>query len=341
MRRYKLVLTGPKNTSATASATGATSSTATASSSKPITATYDSQINGQDNPSALDIAFDVATGPLALAFASSYVELFGISLQDVAKASQWQGGILSLYGGFSSGYPLANASQYGLLATGTVLQAFGNWTGTHQSILFFLTPAGTDKQIIFHWQKGQKLSVAVTAALATSYVGYTLKSKLTTDPTAANEDIHLCPSIYALRDYLKTKTNELGIAPQLDGVDLAIDTTGINIGLYDTPNSNTPTKLAFNDFQGQPVYFGVGGNSGTVQTTLNLRSDLAYGGRWTFPSQVAAGFSLTQPASQAPLPQDKSALTGTFTTIELRHVGRFRSPQGADWITIANGNPLT
>ena len=133
MRRYKIVLTAPP--SGAPALSGATMNT---SSSGVTTATYDSQIGGQDNPSALDIAFDISNGPLSASFQGSYVEIFGLSLQDVTKVKQWQLGKLQIYGGFSSGFPLANPKQYGLLSTATIQQAYGNWTGTQQSVIFIL-----------------------------------------------------------------------------------------------------------------------------------------------------------------------------------------------------------
>lgn len=325
MRRYKVVLTSE-------------------GSSTP-SVTYDSQTNGKDNPGALDIAFDVSVGPLDVSIASSYVEVFGVSLTDIQKVKQWQGGSLSLYGGFSPGFPLAKASQYGLLAGGTILQAFGNWTGTHQSIVFFLTSAGTDKDVVFQWQKGQKLSQAITTALSSSYPGFTVTSMLKNDPAAANTDLHSCPGIYAFATYIKNTTNNLGLAPAQGGIDLfsnggtpLASASGSRLLLLDSPVSQTPFQLDFNDFQGQPVYFGVGGNA-IVQTTLNLRSDLVFGGQFTFPSQVAGGYVSTQPAiATAPLPKDNSALTGTYNIVNLRHVGRFRDPQGAGWVTIIDGS---
>lgn len=326
MRRYHLVVTSPS--------TGGTNNSNSAVATAGKSFILDSQTGSADNTAALDIAFDISVGPLALAYVGSYVEVFGVSIQDVANIHKWQGGTLSLYGGFSAGFPLANPAQYGLLAKGYVLQAFGNWTGTHQSIIFILAPTASDNQVVFHWAVGQKLSQAVTSAIKSSYPGITVVSNLTNDPVATTEDAHLCSSMYGLFSYIKSITYKLGLAKSIGGIQAKV--SGVQVILYDSPMKSTVTTFDFDDFQGQPVNFGYGSSS-TVQATLNLRADLSIAANFKFPSQVAAGYSITQPASPSPLAKNSSVMKGQFMINFLRHVGRFRDPQGLSWVTVVNG----
>lgn len=330
MRRYRIVVTGPNSTASIGSKS--------ASFHQQRDLVWDSQNkDGTDNTEALDIAFDLTVGPLGLTAVGSYVEVFGVSLQDVANVRRWQGGTLSIYGGFSAGFPLANTKQYGLLARGTVLQAFGNWTGTHQSVSFVLTPAGSDKQVVFHWQKGMKLSQAITTALNNSYRGFTVKSQLQNDPVAAVDDAHYCPNLYTFVEYITRMTYTLGYATKLGGIQVRV--SGTVLILYDSASPQSPNKLEFNDFQGQPVNFGYGGGA-TVQAMLNLRYDLSLGVNFSFPQEVVSGFLINNPMAPVPLPKNGSTITGTYMCNMLRHVGRFRDPMGTAWTTIVDGVQL-
>ena len=189
------------------------------------------------------------------------------------------------------------------------------------------------------------MSSAIRSAITEAYPGYTVKSYLAYDPIAIVDDTHCSPSIFTFRDYIARITSRVaGYSLELNGVDICLDNTGSIINLYNifnAPVAANPVQIAFNDLQGQPVYFGPSNNTAAVQTALNLRYDLALGGRFAFPTQVATGYLLNQPASgTATLAKNNSALTGTFTITTLRHVGRFRDPHGESWVTIAEGNPL-
>lgn len=326
MRRYRIVIT-PSDTTSTNNVNGT-------SVSAGRSLIYDSQINGQDNPSALDIAFDVVVAGMDLALPGSYIQVFGVPITEVSKVRRWQGAKISLWGGFSSGFPLADASQYGLLAKGTILQAYGNWSGLDQSVVFVLTAAGTDREVNFYWEKGKTLSSAVSSALY-QYTGYKFKSMLTNDAVATQTVAHYSDSIYTFGQYLKEYTNSIGLASGLNGVLLVCN--GDSITLYDSPVSSNVTTINFNDFQGQPLYFGYGGP--TVQTALNLRHDLSIGSKFKFPNEVSTGYLMNTPSSMATLPKDNSIISGTFIANSIRHIGKFRDPHADSWVTVVDGVP--
>src|ERR1700678_2618115 len=95
-------------------------------------ATFTNQIQGPNGPMCdlgapqveLEITAYQADNPLG----GSFVRIWGVSIQQIAQASDFNGAPISVYAGMQNGLPLATAdtSQAGLIAQGYVQQAYGN-----------------------------------------------------------------------------------------------------------------------------------------------------------------------------------------------------------------------
>ena len=333
MRKYKLVVSR-KGQTYTEVTTGSSTHGTDQAKTGLLYSSFDDK--GNDNPAALDIVFDITVAGADLAMPGSYVEVFGVSIDTVKTIRKYQGGVLSLYAGFSKGFPLAKPDQYGLIARGTIVQAYGNWTGTSQSVVFMLMAAGVDGEVPFVWNEGAKLSTAIKSALKLSYGRYTFINKLSADPVATVDEASHSENIFTFGEYLKRMTLGMGYAKAYGGI--SITAIGDSIYVYDAPQSAKPINIDFNDMQGQPVYFGYAGNS-TTQVMLNMRKDFTVFSEYTFPTQVSAGYSFISPANTVTLTKDSSLIKGTYVANSVRHFGHFRDPRGESWVTIVNGVP--
>lgn len=96
-------------------------------------------------------------------------------------------------------------------------------------------------------------------------------------------------------------------------------------------NTAIPKQLSFTDLMGQPTWMG----PFELSTVLVMRGDLKVGSFVKMPTGLPNLGAVTTAAS---LPQfrQKSVFQGTFFLHSLRHVGRFRQPDGSSWCTVAN-----
>ncbi|HXB13972.1 MAG TPA: hypothetical protein VNZ45_18425, partial [Bacteroidia bacterium] len=145
-------------------------------SSNPYGAQWISVVNGQNDPGALDIDFDItvtAGAPVGS------LTIKGITQSDISQATYLTGARIQIFAGFTEGLPLANNQvlHQGLICDGQIYPAFGNWTGNDLSLTFIIKPGNqtgiggpTDpKNIVHNLQKNVPLSSAIQQALTTAF----------------------------------------------------------------------------------------------------------------------------------------------------------------------------
>ncbi|MFL9915054.1 hypothetical protein PQR75_06560 [Paraburkholderia fungorum] len=149
---------------------------------------------GSVNPAALKVELDIPSGFLHEPIGNAYIKISGVSLQEVAQGSNLNRMNILVYGGMSKGLPLANPDQVGMLCSGQIWQAFGNWIGTEQSLNIYMQAGGSNANssqttgfpagpttlpspntnanpagIVFQWQAGQPLLVPLVQTLQNAY----------------------------------------------------------------------------------------------------------------------------------------------------------------------------
>jgi hypothetical protein len=89
-------------------------------------------VNGEHDPGALQVEFDVQSYGEHIGAIKGFVRVWGIPIKLISQATNLNNCTLSLYGGMSKGLPLANAqvAHQGLLGSGRIYPAFGNWKQT-------------------------------------------------------------------------------------------------------------------------------------------------------------------------------------------------------------------
>ncbi|WP_157661700.1 hypothetical protein [Burkholderia ubonensis] len=322
-------------------------------------------IPGSSNPYAQNIELDLPVTFLHEPLPNAYLRIWGISLTEIGQASNLQGMNVAIYGGMSAGLPLANASQSGILASGQILQSFGNWIGSDMTLdmyVFFGGSSPTSNQttgnssttsttplpatnqnpanIIWQWSAGQSFNSAVTNSLSTVFPKYQIQG--TASPNLAwtgAPEIGFFATVKQFAQYLNELSQKIigGSTPNQQsypGVFLAFQNNTITIG--DGSTQTTPKQINFIDLIGQPTF----SQPFQVQVSCVMRADIKVGDYVKLPpgpgiiqSGSASQFFNVQPGDQYSTAKSGSIFSGTFLVNAVRHVGNFRNPAAQSWIT--------
>ncbi len=321
MRFYKIVVTDPDNI-------------------VPPRTWSSLNADGSYNPNAQNVEFDIPLSTFATPTTAAYVRIWGVSLADIGQASDFNNYGIAIYGGMSQGLPLANAAQSGLLLSGTIQQAFGNWIGVQQSLDFIVMPQVTPPNITLTWRKGTELVQAITQTLQTAFGGsYSIDTsglQETTGFVLSEDQVGFFDNIAQFATFIKQASYAAQpIKPVsgqgYSGMDIILQ--GNVIRLIDNSGAkiSLPRQIAFTDLIGQPTWIGLY----QMQFNCIMRADLSLGDYIKMPPSVV----ITAPSSYSQY-RNKSAFQGVFQILgqqsTIRHVGNYRQQDGYSWITTVN-----
>ncbi len=299
--------------------------------SKKTVSLYDSYPNGVNDPGALNVEFDFMTAPYAVPTGNAFARVWGISIQDIAQARNLNGKLVAIYGGMQKGLPLANPAQAGLLISGQILQAYGNWIGTDMTLDMQVVAAASPdvggpttpppQNIVINWKAGTPLAQAIATALTTAFPTYKQTINISKNLVLATDEKGFYGNLTQFAQYLKQISQDV-VGGTYQGVDIVVGDSSFNV--YDGTTVTTPKQIQFTDLIGQPVAFG------PLQISMNcvMRADLSVGDYIKMPPALVE-------TTQNSLSQYKqsSIYQGSFQIDTLRHVGNFRQPSGMSWIT--------
>lgn len=307
-------------------------------------ATFTSVVNGQVDPGALDIEIGIQAFNMAAPVGMGHVRIWGVSLPTVLQASQFQNASITVSAGMSPGLPLATAAyqagQQGVIAKGTVFQAYGNWVDTEQYLdLIIATDGGATQSqpanLTFAWPKGTMLGAGIHQTLQTAYPGWDVASHVSPNLLLPENVSGAYQTLGQFAAFVNDYSRSLMSGDTTyNGIDIT-PIAGTSFRLYDGTQQmpSGPKQLAFQDLIGQPTWFG----KDQISFDTMMRADIAVGDQIMFPGVLTTS-SEAELGSQ---PADKIALTGAFAIQMARHVGRFRNPSGGAWVTTfqAYSNP--
>ena len=297
---------------------------------------WTSHPNGQRDPGALDIEFDMLVLPAATPSGAQTLSIHGPNFQDLQQATKFAGVNLTMRAGMQAGLPLANPAQAGVILEGQVFQSYGNWQGTEMSLDLVILPSYyTDDRpgnFVFQWNEGQSLQAALKATLSIVYPNYPIVFHMGKDIISQATQIHVASTLEDLSQYLVEHTSD---APYNNGVNITIQAGQLIV--IDSTYNPSPIPLAFTDMIGQPTWI----DQKTMQVKTVLRADVQVGSVITMPKgmQSSPGLVLTTGSSLPSSLKYQTAFQNNFTVIELRHIGSFRSSDASSWCTIFNCVP--
>jgi hypothetical protein len=308
--------------------------------------TFGSQINGVNNPGALNIEMDLPIYPYHTPQGGSVIRVWGVGLQMIGQAADLNGMQFQLSAGMAKGLPLANPLQYGLIAQGTIYQAFGNWEDTNQTLDLIVNPTidlESDGGMAFNWEPGQSLSTAIATSLQQAFPSYTSTINISSSLQAPNSapQIGVYTSLSAFAQYLNDLTQEAGrsaLGEDYQGVSIAISGKTLNVFDGTVASPKPITQLAFSDLIGQPTWIG----AAQITVKCVMRYDLQVGDQFKFPTGVATPYALTTADAAYPNApaRSKTIFQGAFQITEAHFYGNFRQPDGQSWNTTYVAIPL-
>jgi len=305
---------------------------------------FTNKVNGQVDMGALDIELDISTAGQALPIStSSFLRIWGISLQQVGQATSLVGKSIAVYGGMQAGLPLAKPAQSGLIVSGTIYPAYGNWVGTSMTLDMQIVPylyAGlrTPVNIAFNWPAGTTLASALTGAFSIAFPQWKVQMAISPNLVQNHDEPGFYGNLQQLAEYVKQKSIAIIGGDSYNGVEIgaSANTLVVTDGTQDA--SATKTQVAFEDLIGQPTWIGLY----ECQIKTAMRADIAFGSVITLPPLVATltGDAVAPPAtipsSSSPSglqSRQNSSFQGDFRVVRLRHVGRLRQPDAFSWNT--------
>jgi hypothetical protein len=295
---------------------------------------WQSHPGGVFDPNALDIEFDCQVADVATSAQVFTVTIHGVSLADLSQAQQFTGMQFSMKGGMQAGLPLANPRQAGLLVAGTVFQSYGNWEGVDMRLDLVIAPStytlDNPGNIVLNWQAGQSLPQALQQTLSVAYPGVPFTANVAPQLVQDFDELHFCSTLQELCQCIQGITQGYFVGPNYSGVNLTCQNGQFFV--WDSTYNPTPIQINFTDFVGQPTWIDVN----TMICKLVLRHDIQLGSVIQMPQglQNRPGFVNTTAQSFPSSNNYQTAFQGVFTASELRHIGSYRSTDGASWSTI-------
>ncbi|NDU92754.1 MAG: hypothetical protein G3I10_09155, partial [Ferrovum sp.] len=273
---------------------------------------WTSHPNGNYNPSAQEVEFDILTAPFGTPVGAQAITIYGISLQELTNAQQFAGMNITISAGMKAGLPLANPKQSGVILVGTVWQSFGNWEGTEMTLDFVVVPSAysldNPGNIVLNWQANTPLSQALTQTLNTAYPDMTVTMNISDQLVLPNQEVHACSTLTQLAQYLQGMTKGYFLGENYGGVRITIQ--GGTIVVWDDTYQPDTVQINFTDLVGQPTWI----EPNIMQAKFVMRADLQLGSIITMPQgmQNSPGLFKTTAQSLPSSMKNQSSFQGSF-----------------------------
>lgn len=325
------------------------------------------QQRGSTNPAALRVEMDIATTAQDAVCPNSFVRIHGVGLAEISQASNLNGAEVQVFGGMAAGLPLANPNQAGLLCSGQIVQAFGNWIGVDQTLEFYVGASGsspdssqvtgvpgttlapttnsTPAGFVFQWAAGQPLMVPLVNCLSQVFPQYAIVGAVHPGLVwSGATTTGYYKTLPQLAQWISQKSISMisGYAPPVvpgpdtySGVSIILFNNTIIIS--DGTTQTLPLQIQFQEIVGQPTW----SQTNTVQTACVMRADVQVGDYVTLPDLpgITQQGSFNQFFNPNPFGNGYSdqksgtIFTGTFMVTAVRHVGDSRDPGATSWVT--------
>jgi len=283
-----------------------------------------------DNYSALQLDLDIYQSYFHQPAPLGSLTLYGVSFEELNQSANFVGSFIKVYLGMTPGLPFANASQAGLVVSGTILQSFGNWQGNNVSLSLIITASEidptTDINLSFNWEKGQKLEQAVKQTLS---IGYNtpidnIQGGFSQDLIFTEVQTAVFTNINTFASWVNTISKAINPSPNYFGASITCTSSGFL--LSDGRELQTEVKMIdFTDLIGNITWL----SQATISVKVVMRADLEPGMYIKFP--YLAPVVNTATFAQA---RNQVSFQGVFRISQLRHQGSSRQASADSWVTV-------
>lgn len=302
---------------------------------------YDSSNNAAG---AMNISFDALITAADVASAGTMLTIYGIPLSVLSQSvNLWQCR-LTLFAGFSGGLPLENESQSGVILQGSIINPYGNWEGTFQSLNLIIAPSdilndvGQPLSITVDGKKGEKLSDVLLRALTKTYSGHAIDISISDNLVLVEDFIGVCNRLSQLAVATRSTSKKLLNQSGYLGVQM-VQQQG-RILVFDNLSSNGVVEIKPQELIGQPTWIELN----VISFKTPMRADLIVSDVVTLPIDIFDnGSSVLSVGSEQAFMSQKQKLnfSGKFLIKSVRHVGEYRNSSGGAWVTITEAYALT
>lgn len=296
------------------------------------------------NPGALNVEFDIPVSVYNAPMGGAALKVYGIGMPMVRGATDFNPSIdfadyfnITIAAGMAKGLPLAKSVQYKEIMRGRILQAYGNWQGTSQTLDFIIgLPTGSRSSPLnfqFNCEKGTPVKTAVLSTLKVAFSGIVAEKDITvniSDNLVPPETVtHRCHTLTEFSYMLNELSKSIIKDTNYPGVQIAFQNGYIDVYDYTNIENRKPHAIEFTDFIGMPTWIGVQ----TITFRTVMRGDLKVGDVITMPKQSQdLGLILSAPGSYAQY-RNTAAFTGKFWITSIRHTGFFRQGNADSWVS--------
>lgn len=292
---------------------------------------------GVRDPGALNVELDL-TGqtPADQPMGQGFVRVWGVGLSVLSQAKNFANQAIVVKAGMGVGLPLGNPSQAGVVASGHIFKFFGNWEGVNQSIDLQISAGGSGVNTTqtpgpnpapqalngtLDWKKGQPLGPALQQTLQQMLPNATVAMNISSIVAPQDQQGYYA-NITELAQYIRR------VSQMIQGHDkpgVSITPFGDKVTVDDATSPQQGGQISYTDLIGQPTWI----DFQTISLKCIMRSDIHVSDMITMPSNSVALGQLTNTTQT-----NQVAFQGSFYVTRVRHVGNFRQPDGASWVTI-------
>jgi hypothetical protein len=295
--------------------------------------------SSRGNPSALNVELELSVYD-ADTFIGGTVVIWGVALEDISSSNNLHNKAITISGGMQPGLPFATAqsAEAGLLYKGKIQQSFGNWVGTEMCLTLVLIPGPIEKNppppnapdpppknLVLDWRKGKPLADALRQCILMGLPEWSPNISISSQLVAPQDNVGYYSNFRELNNYVRAVSHQIMQGdPKYTGVGICLQQGEVTV--HDNTSPPSPKEIAFIDLVGQPTWIA----PTTIQIKTVMRGDMKVGDHVTLPpTRVVTTADAQSGISGTPL-----TFSGTFEVKSLRHIGNFRQPDGAAWVTI-------
>lgn len=290
-----------------------------------------------DYNGALNIELDITTTYQDLGQKGSWVRIWGIPKEQLGPQYSLYNKPMTVSAGMSKGLPLAKQQQRGKILDAKVYNALGNWIGTDMTLDVMCLPGQTAPEgagpnptpnvnnIVINAPKDKKLEEAIRQALKAAYPDNKIGSiKISDKLKPVQDQIGYHGNLEQFGVFIRRLSQDIINAPDYFGVGITLDNGIFNVFDNSSPQQSQG-QIAFEDLIGQPTWL----KPNIIQFKTVMRADIHCNDTVKLPpGPVTYTSGVVQSTNQ------KTLFKGSFVVQQVRHVGNFRQPDAASWVTI-------
>lgn len=284
---------------------------------------------------ALQVDFNLPVAPCTIPTGAGTLTVWGLPMDKISGAADYHNKKIKIFGGMAKGLPLAG-DRNGLLATGQIMDSFGNWQGVDMNIMFTIIPAtgevSAPSNIVLNANEGETVQEATTRALKVAYDGRAVDAiNLPQDLKFNRQTVGYYHSLSEFAKAISEISKEILQSPTYSG--LKILDNGEKFTLFDNSaiQHETPIKITSLEMIGQPTWI----EKLKVQFKVVMRNDIEVGQYVELPAFF--GFSQNKAGGFI---RNGATFSGVFVVETVVHTGSSRSADANAWVSVFTAVPI-